>query len=231
MLLAASPHAGGTAAPLVFLLGSFVATAWALVAVHAWHRAARRRAALGAAPGGGASDLIWMAPFVAGLGAVFWIAAGSGSDPALVLDGYLADWRAGRNESGVGRFAEPPRSPAALRDAWRRQEGALRNAIVGILAVQPSVVADPERPFDDLRWVDLGSTAEGGRSFGVELVRQQTVRGLLFGRLPTTTRSLVTVRRLGTADLVLVAGPATPFGTVSAWRLERLEIAGVVVGS
>jgi hypothetical protein len=226
-LVALGPYAVGVTAPLVYLAGALVLTAWALVAAHAWRRAARRRAALGAGPGGGAAGLLWLTPVAVVLGAGFWILAGSGADPGLTLDGYLADWRAGRAEAAADRLAGPLPAPA-LREAWSRQEAALRNAVVRILAEAPTAEADPDRLLDGLRWTDLGSTASGGRSFAVEIARQETVREQVFGLLPATARRLVTVERLGVAELRRqpIGPEGELLGPVLAWRLVDLEIAG-----
>ncbi len=226
-LVVLAPHAVGVAAPAVYLAGALVLTAWALVAVHAWRRAARRRAALAAGPGGGAAALLWLAPVAVVLSTGFWIAAGAGADPGLTLDGYLADWRAGRPEAAVDRLATPL-APIAVREAWGRQEAALRNAVVRILAEAPTAEADPDRLLDGLRWTDLGPTVSGGRSFAVEIARQETIREKVFGLLPATARRLVTVERLGVAELRRQpVGSGIPLlGPVLAWRLVELDIAG-----
>jgi hypothetical protein len=226
-LAVTAPYAAGTSAAPAFLVMSAVGAVWVLVAVHAWRRAARRRLALGSGPGGGAADLLWLTPFAIALGAGFWVAGGSASDPGLTLDAYLADWRAGRAEAAVDRLAAA-RHPVALRQAWARQEAALRNAIVRVVAAEPAAEADPDRLLDGLRWVDLGATSSGGREFSLEVVRQETVREQVFGLLPATARRLAVVERLGVAELrpIAAVGPVGPLGPVAAWRLVRLEVAG-----
>lgn len=227
LVVLAAPLAGGTAAPLVFLLAAGLVAAWAAIAAHAWRTAAHRRASLGVEPGGGGEAMLWLVPLVLAVGAGLWVAGGSDADPALALDAYLADWRAGRAGAAAERFADPPSSTALLA-AWDRQAGAVRNAVVRIQAADPAVVADPSRLLDGLRWVDLGATADGGRQLALEAVRQERVRNELFGILPATSQRLVPVERLGIAELrtVPVASGSGPFGPVVAWRLVRVEIAG-----
>jgi hypothetical protein len=227
LLIACLPLAGGIAAPLVFLLGIAVLVAWAAIAVHAWHVASRRRVAAGLAPGGSGAPVLWLVPLVLALGAGLWVSAGPDADPALALDAYLSDWRAGRAESAAARFVDPPAS-GALRSAWDGQAGALRNAVVRIVAAEPAVEADPTQLLDGLRWVDLGVAADGSRTLALEAARNERVRNLLFGILPTTSQRLVPVERLGSAVLrpVPVAAGIGPLGPVVAWRIERIEIAG-----
>lgn len=226
-LVAVAPLAGGTAAPIVFVLAAALVTGWAAIGVHAWHRAAHRRAALGVDPGGGAGALLWLAPLVLTAGAGLWVAGGSGADPALALDGYLGDWHAGRAEAASARFADPPPATVVLA-AWERQSGAVRNAVVRIVAAEPAVAADPNRLLDGLRWVDLGTTADGGRQLALEAARQERIDNELFGFLPTTSQRLAAVERIGTAELraVPVGSGLGPFGPVVAWRLIRIEVAG-----
>lgn len=231
-LVLAAPLAAGTAAPSVFLAAVGVVAVWAGVGVHAWHRAARRRAALGGPPGGGAGHLLGLTPLVVIVGAVFWLLAGHGADPALALDRYLAAWRAGDVDAGMAAFARPPGTPTELGEAWQRQTSGLRNALVRIVAAVPEAEADPDRPLDRVRWVDLGATERGGRRFRLEVARQETEQGALFGILPTTGRRLVSLERLGEAELVAAPDPAaaSPLGTPTVWRVVRVEITGETVG-
>ena len=231
-LVLALPLAGGTAAPLVFLVTVALVAVWAAIGVHAWHRAARRRAALGGPPGGGAGHLLWLTPLVVAVGAGFWLVAGRGADPALALDGYVTAWRVGDVNAGLAAFARPPATPRELDEAWDRQTAGLRNALVRVVAAVPGAEADPDRPLERVRWVDLGPTPDGGRAFSLEVARQETERGSLFGLLPTTGRRLVSLERLGLAELVAVpdAAAATPLGTPIVWRIRRVEITGETVG-
>ncbi len=232
LLAAAAPHAGGTSAPLVFALGVAIAVAWVAIAVHAWHRARRRRAALGAPPGGGGADLLWLTPLVLALCSGFWVVAARGADPALALEAYLADWRAVRAEAALTRFVTPPASARALEVAWSRQTTALTNTLVRIEAAVPDAETDPARPLDGLRWTDIGATPGGGRAFALEVARRQVSREQLFGLLPTTSQRLVTVERVGVAELRPAAGStaAGPFGPVTSWRVVGAVIAGEPAG-
>jgi hypothetical protein len=225
--VAIAPLAGGIAAPLVFGAAVALVTGWAGVGIHAWHRAAARRAVLGADPGGGGSALLGLVPLVLLVGAGLWVAGGSGADPALALDAYLADWHAGRPEAAAARFADPP-SASRVRAAWERQSGGIRNAVVRIVAAEPAVRADPARLLDGLRWVDDGEMPDGVRRLVLEAAREERQESQLLGFLPTTSQRLVPVERLGSAELrrVPIAPGYGPFGPVVAWRLVRIEIAG-----
>jgi hypothetical protein len=119
-----------------------------------------------------------------------------------------------------------------LRSSWAGQDGALRNAVVRVVNAEPAVEADPTRPLDGLRWIDLGAAPDGSRTLALEAARSERVRNLLLGVLPATSQRLVPVERLGTATLraVPVAAGVGPFGPVVAWRIESIELAGVVVG-
>ena len=205
--------------------------AWAAIAVHAWHFAARRRIAAGAEPGGSGAPVLWLVPLVLALGAGLWVAGGPDADPALALDAYLADWEARRAAVAANRFIHPP-DTKALESAWDSQDGALRNAVVRVVNAEPGVEADPNRRFDGLRWVDLGATPDGARTLALEAARSERVRNLILGVLPTTSQRLVPVERLGTATLrtVPVARGIGPFGPVVAWRIERIDLAGVAAG-
>jgi hypothetical protein len=207
-----------------------VALAWTLIPIHAWHRAARRRAALDAPRGGGGAELLWLTPLALVVGAGFWLVAGEGAGPSAALDAYLGDWRAGRADAAAARFADPI-SPALLAAAWERQEAALRNSVVRIVAAQPAAEADPARPLEGVRWVPAEDGAEAGTAaLRAEIARQETVRGVLLGFLPTTSRRLVAVEGVGSAELREVEIGRGVFGPVAAWRLVRIEVAGERAG-
>jgi hypothetical protein len=186
--------------------------------------------AAGLKPGGTGAPILWLVPLVLALGAGLWVAAGPDADPALALDAYLADWRAGRSSAGAARFVTPP-APATLQSAWDGQSGAVRNAVVRIVAAEPAVDADPTQLLDGLRWADLGTAADGSRTLALEAARSERVRNLLFGILPATSQRLVPVERLGSAVLrpVPVGSGIGPFGPVVAWRLVHVEIGGVAI--
>ncbi len=218
----------GTNGELAFVAGAAVLAAWALIAVHAHRQAARRRAALDLPPGDtGAADLLWFGPLVIALSSSFWIAAGDAGDPGVLLDLYVAEWRAGRAADAAPRFATPP-DPGALAEAWDRQGAALHNELVAIAAAAgPDSGINPDRPFDAVRWVDAGATASGGRLVAIDVARVETVDGQLFGILPTTSQRLVTLNRLGRIELRLVDRPGSGGGP--AWRIAGVEIGGITV--
>jgi hypothetical protein len=221
--------AAGTDGELAFLGGVALLVAWALIAVHAHRRAARRRAALDLPPGdAGAADLLWLAPLAIALASGFWIAAGDAGSPAVVLDRYVADWRADRAADAAARFATPP-DPAVLAETWDRQLASLRNELVAIAAAAgPDSGIDPDRPLDSVRWVDAGTTPSGDRLIALEIARRETVRGELFAFLPTTSQRLVTIARPGRIELRLVDPPGSDGGP--AWRIVGVEIGGVGLG-
>ncbi|HVL54104.1 MAG TPA: hypothetical protein VM344_07555 [Vitreimonas sp.] len=224
-LVLAAPYAASTAAPIVYLALAGAGTAWVAIAVHAWRHAARRRDALGEAPGSGAAGLLWLAPLAVVAGAGFWIVAGDAAEPGLVLDGYLEDWRNGQLDSAAARFATA--TPVeALAAAWQRQDSALRNAAVRIVAAEPASLVDPDRPAGGLRWIDLGVTAAGERAFIAEIARDEMVRDHLFGLLPTTSRRLVAVEQVGRVEIRAVEIGRGAFGPIVSWRLVRVEVAG-----
>jgi hypothetical protein len=229
-LVAATPTlVAGTNGELAFVAGAALLGAWAVIAVHAHRRAARRRAALDLPPGdAGAADLLWLAPVVIALSSGFWIAAGDAGDPGVLLDLYVADWRAGRAADAAGRFGAPP-EPAALAEAWDRQGAALHNELVAIAAAAgPDSGIDPDHPLDELRWVDAGARESGSRLVALEVARVETVDGQLFGILPTSSQRLVTLARLGQIELRLVDRPGSAGGV--AWRIVRAEVGGILVG-
>jgi hypothetical protein len=230
-LVAGAPTlVAGTNGELAFIAGAALLGAWALIAVHAHRRAARRRAALDLPPGdAGAAELLWFAPLVIALSSGFWIAAGDAGDPGVLLDLYVADWRAGRAVDAAGRFVSRP-EPAALSEAWNRQGAALHNRLVAIAAAAgPNGGIDPDHPLDTVRWVDAGVTESGGRLVALEVARVETIEGQLFGILPTSSQRLVTLAHLGQIELRLVDRPGSAGGVV--WRIARAEVLGVVVGS
>jgi len=228
-LVAATPTLlAGTNGELAFVAGAALLGAWALIAVHAYRRAARRRAALDLPPGDtGAAELLWFAPFVIALSSGFWIAAGDAGDPGVLLDLYVADWRHGRAAEAAGRFATPP-DAAVLAQAWDRQLAALHNKLVAIAAAAgPESGINPDKPLDHVRWVDAPATA-GSRLVALEVASVETIDGKLFGILPTTSQRLVTLARLGRIELRLVDRPGSAAGV--AWRIIGVEVGGVVIG-
>jgi hypothetical protein len=222
--------AAGTAVVWLFLAGTAVLAAWGLVGVHAWRRAARRRAALDMPTGqAGAGDLLWLAPVAIALSTALWAAGGRAASPALVVDQYLGDWAAGRVEAGIARFEVPPAAPGVVDETWEGQLGGLRNDLVRAAAEYGlEATVDPDRPFDSVRWSDGGPyDGDRGRIIVIEVVRRETVRSRLFEVLPITSQRLVPVARLG--EVRLRAVPATG-GLGAEWRIVRVEVGGIVLG-
>ncbi len=219
----------GTNGELAFLAGAADLVLWAMIAVHAYRFAARRRAALDLPRGdSSAAELLWLAPLAIALSSGFWIAAGDAGDPAVLLDAYVSDWRAGRAAEAAGRFAVPV-DPGVLAETWDRQTAILRNDLVSIgAAAGPDSGIDPDRPLDAVRWVNAGTTTSGGRVVAIEVARLETTDGKLFGFLPTTTQRLVTLGRLGQVELDLVDRPGSAGGP--AWRIARVVVGPIAVG-
>ncbi len=223
--------AGGTLVGVAFLLGVGLLVAWIAVALAAYRRAGRRRARIDLpAEDGGAIVLLWIAPLAIVVASLFWGLAGRGADPATVLDRYVADWRDGHPADAGALFVSPPGDDDQIADAWTRQSTALRNALVPLAAQAPDDAGiDPDEAFTSIRWVDRGPTADGGRRIAIEVARRDTVRGTLFGILPTTSQRLVTLAEVGAAELRQVAVPGAVLGT-STWRIVGVAVAGIVVG-
>jgi hypothetical protein len=222
--------AGGTSVSLAFLLGAAVLAAWALVAVDAHRRTARRLAAVDLPAGhDGAADLLWLAPAAIVLSTLLWAGGGRAADPGVVLDQYVGDWGAGRTAAGIARFAATPGGEAEVRERWAGQLAGLRNELVRLAAeLGEAADIDPDRPLETVRWTDGGPLDGGrGRLVVVEVVRREAVRSLLFGFVPTTSQRLVTIARLGEVRLRLVPAGSGP-GEV--WRIVRVEVGGIPLG-
>jgi hypothetical protein len=212
-----------------FLAGCALLGTWAGIAVHAHRRAARRRLALDlpAGPSGGAA-LLWLAVPAILLSTLPWILGGRAAEPGLVLEAYVADWQEGRAEAARDRFTTPPASAAHVQAAWQAQSAGLRNDLLALAAEHgPEAGIDPDRALDVVRWTDAGAIDAGrGRLVVIEVVRHETLRGRLFGFLPTSSQRLVALARLGEVRLRLV-----PIGGAGhAWRIERIEVGGVTLG-
>ena len=219
----------GTNAWLVFLLGALVLASWAVVAVHAYRVAARRHRALDVRPrAAGGLDLLWLAPVAVILSTVFWSSAARAADPGTVLADYVTAWRSGRIEAAMALLEAPPADGELIGDAWATQLSSLRNDLVRLSAVSGGSGIDPERPLDSVVWTAKPSQDSGSFVVAIEVVRRETVRGQVLGLVPSTSQRLVTLERLGTAQLRIVNLPGPLAG--QAWRIVRVEVGGVVVG-
>lgn len=234
IVLAAPAVSTGVGVAIVFVAGTALLLAWGGVAVHAYRRAAHRRARLDLPAGdGGAVLLLWLAPVAIVASSSFWAVAGSASEPGTVVAGYVADWRAGRSAAAAARFVDPPAGDD-VRATWQVQRTELRNALVRLEPkAGPDGGVNPDLPFDTVRWVDAGETGDGGRLVAVEVSRREAVRGLVLGLLPVSSQRLVPLQRLGIAELRRVHRPdgLLPAGPWSdEWRLVSVEIEGIVLG-
>lgn len=235
MVAIAPSLADGVGASLAFALGAGLVLAWGAVAVHAYRRAARRRARLDLpAVDRGAMPLLWLAPVAMIASTGFWAVAAGAAEPAAVVAAYVGDWRDGRAAAASARFVDPPTSDD-VRAAWLAQRTELRNALVRIEPkAGPDGGVNPDVPLDTIRWVDGGETAAGSRLIYAEVTRRETVRGLVLGLLPVSSQRLVPLERLGVAELRRVPageGPLPGGPWSEQWRLVRVELEGVVVGA
>jgi hypothetical protein len=226
VLLASRPADAAVEPP--FLAGCAILAAWAAVAVHAHRRAARRRGALDLPLGStGGAALLWLALPAMLLSTLPWIVGGQSADPGLVLEAYVADWSDGHATSARDRFVAPP-AIGQVDTAWQAQSAGLRNDLVALAAEHgPNAGIDPDRALETVRWTDAGALDGGrGRLVVIEVVRRETIRGQLFGFIPTSSQRLVPMARLGEVRLRLM--PVA--GGTEVWRIERIEVGGVTLG-
>jgi hypothetical protein len=230
-LVALAPSAAqGTNAGLVFLGGAIALALWLAIPIHAYRVAARRRSAFDVSIGPASGlDLLWLTPFAVAFPTFFWTAAGRAGDPGLVLSDYVADWRAGRVHAAIGYFDTPP-GGGVVADRWEAQLARVRNELVRLAAIsRPNSGIDPERPLDSVVWSAKPSDEADTFVVALEVVRRETVRGQLLGFVPSTSQRIVTLERLGTAELRLVELPGQFAG--QGWRIGRVEVGGIGLGS
>lgn len=223
-----APYGTGAAAAAAFAAGSTVAAAWAGIAVHAYRRAARRRAVFGIGAGdGGAVELIVLFPLILAGSTLLWAGGGSGTSPDASLAEYISAWQHRRSLTATREFVRPP-SPAELERAWDRQLAVLRDDLVRLSAANPDAGIDPGRPLETVRF-----EAAGPGVVAIMVARRETVRELLLGLLPTTSQRLVPVARLGTIRLAKVSQPGPVAGgpPVERWRIEFVEVLGDSIGA
>ena len=218
---------------------AFIGT-WGAIALHAYRRAALRRAVFDqSGPDGGAADLLWLAPVVIVGLTVLWSVGGTLARSDATLTRYVRDWRAGDAADAATIVATPP-TTNELAAAWGRQLVRLRNELVRLAAVgNEGEGIDPDQPFDSIRFVDReegGGGAAGGsagdRRVEVEIVRRETIRDSFFGLFPTTSQVLIPVSDLGWIELRRVARPtgraAVPDDPV--WLVEAMDLLGESLG-
>jgi hypothetical protein len=212
---------------------SFVGV-WGVVAVDAYRRAIRRRAAFDLpGPDGGATDLLWLAPVVIVGVTVLWSVGGTLARADATLARYLSDWRTGDTADASTIFVGTP-NPDELSVAWSGQLARLRNEIVRLAAVGGNAAGlDPERPFESIRFTDAArsqdAAPEGGvRRVRVAIVRREAVRGSFLGLFPTSSQVLVPVTDLGWIELQARTRPAGRLGVPDSpvWLVASMDLLG-----
>ncbi len=234
-LLALGPtYAGGTAVSVVFLGGAVLSVFWAVQALAAWRRAARRRERAGLpADDRGAWAILVVAPFVVIIATGFWVVAGDGASPASRSAAYAAAWWESRETAGSDDFVEPI-PPAELAAAWARQDAALQTLLATASAqAGPAGGIDPSRPWDSIRFTEVpaGSDPEH-RTVTMTLVKRVVVQDTALGFLPATATQLVPVADIGRIDLRLIGSPPPLAGlpAVHVWLIERVDALGETIG-
>jgi hypothetical protein len=183
-------------------------------AVHAQRMALR----LGAAPGG-ELQMAWLLPVVTLVVAGFWLLAGNRGSPEATLAGYVAAWQADHVEAGqallvpcTGVVDSCGAVPARLSADWHAQGSYIADRVA--FAAQtygPASGLDPSMPFNGLRFslvspCTAGQSADDEACAAVDIVRFQRIETTLFGFIPTASREIVVVERLGTINLTTVRG-------------------------
>ncbi len=225
--MASAPYGTGVGASATFAAGCLVVAVWAGIAVHAYRRAARRRAVFGLGDGdGGAVELILLAPLIVAGATLLWAGGGPGTSSDAALADYVTLWQDRKAVDASARFVRPP-SPAELERAWDRQLAVLTDELVRIAASNPDAGIDPTSPLVTVRF-----EAAGPGLVAVSVARRETVRELLLGLLPTSSQRLVPVARLGTIRLVSLKAPGPIDGgpPVERWQIDVVEVLGESIG-
>jgi hypothetical protein len=245
LVLVGWPAASGSSSDVVFLAGGLFVAAWAAVAIHAYRRAARRRAIFDlVAADGGAVDLLWLSPILIVASTLFWIVGGSGSSADSTTSRYAAAWRHDQAASAGTLFAMPP-TVASVHAAWARQDVRLHDELARLSAsLGPDAGIDPNAPFDSLRFEPVSDNAPQGSAgdsvtaadtavtISVQVVRLETVQDRFLGLFPTSAVRIVPVEELGTIRLRPVPLPGAYGGapTTIGWRIEALNLLGEQLG-
>ena len=141
----------------------------------------------------------------------------------------MANWRSGRVEEARQQFEASPAAAPAVTDAWTAQIANLRNDLVRLAAISgPGSGIDPEDPLGSIQWTAREGVDTGTFVADIEVVRRESVRSQLFGLLPSTSQRLVTLEKLGSAELRQVGLPGR-FGG-QGWHIVRVEVGGIAVG-
>jgi len=203
---------------LVLLIG-----AWLGQAMHA-HRLALAR---GAAPGG-EFQLAVVLPLVIVLLSGFWLAGGGRASPAATLQHYVAAWQAGRPETAARLFAEPV-NPTRLADEWAAQRQRMETLVRDAAARYGELSGlDPARPFNSLRFEQVGREDGQRTTVAVDVVRRRRVEASLFGLVPTATQETVVVERLGWVTLASRPAPSPEWLPMDhpgvVWLIEEVAL-------
>jgi hypothetical protein len=160
---------------------------------------------------------------------LLWAYGGSLADPGSVLADYVENWRTGRVEVARAQFDAPP-DPVALSEGWHRQLAALRNDLVRVSAVAgPGARIDPDDPLDTVVWLPAEANDADTSAFDIAVVRTESVRGQLFGLLPSTAQRVELLERFGRVELRRVDPPGQVAGQM--WRITSVDVDGISVGT
>jgi hypothetical protein len=172
----------------------------ALVAIHIAQAvdAQRRALALGAAPGG-ELQMAWLMAAIALVVAAFWLAAGDHASPEATLAEYVAAWQADDADAGVVLLAGDALTGGELAAAWHEQRDYIGERVAAALASYGAASGlDAAAPFNSLRF-SLASPPAAARTatVAIDIIRFERVETHLFGFIPTASREIVAVERVG----------------------------------
>jgi hypothetical protein len=159
----------------------------------------QRAIQLGAAPGGEVQVAVLM-PLGVALLTLYWLVGGRHGSPSATLEEYVVAWMSNRPDAAQAAATYGPTS--------------------GL---------DPDSPFDNLRFGDPQTAANGTVAVTVDIVRHQRVETMVLGVIPTASQQTVLVEHAGLITLGLEprTSPAwLPFGQLasSAWLIEGVLI-------
>jgi hypothetical protein len=214
----------GTRWLVVFPPLAVLIVVWIGQAVHAHQRAIQ----LGAAPGGEVQVAVLM-PLGVALLTLYWLVGGRHGSPSATLEEYVVAWMSNRPDAAANLFGVPP-DVVQLAHDWGSQTGYLQGRVAQAAATYgPTSGLDPDSPFDNLRFGDPQTAANGTVAVTVDIVRHQRVETMVLGVIPTASQQTVLVEHAGLITLGLEprTSPAwLPFGQLasSAWLIEGVLI-------
>lgn len=176
--------------PLVALLVIWVGQAVAA------HQAAIRR---GAEPGGELAIGLLL-PLAVTVLTLFWLVGGRHGSPSATLQAYIEAWMADRPDVAAELFATP-QPISALRAEWSAESSSIEERIRDAQATYGAESGlDPERPFNSLRFRELGGGESGDDRVAmvVEIVRNRRVESTVLGFIPTASQETVAVEEMTT---------------------------------